>query len=97
MVGIILAFIFFTPRELFRDQPRIPRTSNIAMLPAEHGSKMYWIDPQLLSGVPEDQRLPQLAGILKIRTGKEQSVLRVQPIYDDAEDELKGYVAFTKP
>ena len=35
MVGIILAFIFLTPREWFRDQPRIPpKASSIAMLPA---------------------------------------------------------------
>jgi hypothetical protein len=97
MVAIILAFIFLTPRELFRDQPRIPRASNIAMLPAENGSEMYWIDPELLSGAPENQRMDKLAGILKARTGKTQSVLRVQPIYDDSENELKGYMAFTKP
>ena len=97
MVAIILAFIFLTPREVFHDQPRIPRASNIAMLPAEHGSNMYWIDPELLQGVPENQRMSRLAEILRTRTGSPQSVLRVQPIYDDTEDELKGYMAFTKP
>ena len=97
MVAIILAFIFVTPRAWFRDQPRIPRASNISMLPAEHGSSMYWIDPELLSGVPESQRIAKLAGILTARTGKPESVLRVQPVYDDSEDELKGYMAFTKP
>jgi hypothetical protein len=58
---------------------------------------MYWIDPELLRGIPENQRMSRLAEILKTRTGKQQSVLRVQPIYDDTEDELKGYMAFTKP
>jgi hypothetical protein len=97
MVAIILAFIFLTPREWFHDQPRIPRASNIAMLPADHGSNMYWIDPELLSGIPENQRMDKLARILTARTGRPQSVLRLQPIYDDSEDELKGYMAFTKP
>jgi hypothetical protein len=97
MVAIILAFIFLTPREWFRDQPRIPRASNIAMLPSENGSEMYLIDPELLSGIPESQRIAKLAEILKVRTGKKQSVLRVQPIYDTSENELKGYMAFTKP
>ena len=97
MVAIILAFIFLMPREWFRDQPRIPRASNIAMLPGENGSNMYLIDPELLSGVPESQQLSKLAEILKTRTGKKQSVLRLQPIYDDSENELKGYMAFTKP
>ena len=97
MVAIILAFIFLTPREWFRDGPRIPRASNIAMLPAEHGSEMFWIDPELLSGIPENQRTSKLGQILKTRTGKNQTILRVQPIYDDSENELKGYMAFTKP
>jgi hypothetical protein len=97
MVAIILAFIFLMPREWFRDQPRIPRASTIAMLPGENGSNMYLIDPELLSGVPESQQLSKLAEILKTRTGKKQSVLRVQPIYDDSENELKGYMAFTTP
>ncbi len=67
------------------------------MLPGENGSNMYLIDPGLLSGVPENQHLSKLAEILKTRTGKKQSVLRVQPIYDDSENELKGYMAFTTP
>jgi len=97
MVGLILVFIFATPREWFRDQPRIPRASNISMMPGENGSKMFLIDPELLSGVPENQRTAKLAQILKTRTGNKQSVLRLQPIYDDSENELKGYVAFTSP
>jgi hypothetical protein len=97
MVAIILAFVFLMPREWFRDQPRIPRASNIAMLPAEHGSELFWIDPELLSGIPESQRMSRLGQILKTRTGRNQTVLRVQPIYDDSENELKGYMAFTKP
>jgi hypothetical protein len=97
MVAIILAFVFLTPRDWFGDRPRIPRASNIAMLPGEHGSALYWIDPELLSGIPENQRLSKLDDILKSRTGKKQAVLRLQPIYDDSENELKGYMAFTKP
>jgi hypothetical protein len=93
MVVLILAFIFLTPRALFRDQPRIPRANKIAILPAEHGSGMLWIDPELLSGVPENQRVGKLNQILK----NGQPVLRLQEIYDDSEHELKGYIAFTNP
>ena len=42
MVALILAFVFLTPRELFRDQPR---ANNIVMLPAEHGSSQFWWKP----------------------------------------------------
>ena len=66
MVAIILAFIFLTPREKFGDQPRIPRASNIAMLPAEHGSSMYWIDPELLRKY-EPQVKTGLPGVAYVR------------------------------
>lgn len=93
VVVIILAFIFLTPRGLFRDQPRIPRANNIAVLPAEQGSGMLWIDPELLRGIPDNQRLSKLNQILK--TG--QPIVRIQSIYDESEHELKGYIAFTNP
>ena len=92
IVVLILAFIFLTPRAWFRDQPRIPRANSIAMLPGQNGGS-YWIDPALLNGIPENQRLARLSQILK--TGK--PVTRLQPIYDESEQELKGYVAFTTP
>lgn len=97
IVAVILAFVFLTPREWFRDQQRIPRASNIAMLPGDHGSQMFWIDPGLLNGVPESARVEKVAAILKSRTGKSQTVLRVQPVYDESENELKAYMAFTTP
>ncbi len=96
MVGVILAFIFLTPRSWFRDQPRTPQASQVALLGAGHGNSMFWIEPELLAGVPEDQRLAKLAGILKNRTGKTQAITRLEPILD-SEGEVKGYMAFAKP
>ena len=55
MVGIILAFIFLTPRDWFRDQPRIPNASSIAMLPSENGSLVFFVDRELLDRIPENQ------------------------------------------
>ncbi|MGH9660959.1 MAG: hypothetical protein ACRD96_20600, partial [Bryobacteraceae bacterium] len=97
MVGIILAFIFLTPREWFRDQPRIPHASSIASLPADHGSDSFWIDSELLAGVPEPERPARLTTVLRARTGKKLTVTRIQPIFDEKEKELKGFVAFTQP
>ena len=97
MVGIILAFIFLTPRDWFRDQPRIPHTSKIAVLPAEHGGNVYVLDPELLAGVPETQRLATVAEILKTRAGvKKVEITRVETIYD-SEKEIKAYMAFARP
>ena len=93
MVGVILAFIFLTPRDWFRDQPRIPHAVNIS---AERGSEVFWIEPELLAGVAQDQRTARLAEALKLRTGKQYRISRVEPIYD-SEREIKGYMAFVRP
>jgi len=97
MVGIILAFVFLTPRDWFRDQPRIPQASNIAMLPAEHGSSVFWIDPQLLADVPEGRRMAEVTEILRNRTGNRRlEISRVQPV-GNSENEIQGYMAFARP
>ena len=97
MVGIIVAFVFLTPREWFRDQPRIPHASNIASLPSEHGSSAFYIDPTLLDGVAEEGRAARLTQVLRVRTGDKRLVVtQVEPVYG-SEKELLGYMAFAKP
>ena len=97
MVGIILAFLFLTPRDWFRDQPRMPHASSVALLPSEHGSNVYWIDRELLNGVAEECRVGRLTGILQARSGdKRTTVTQVEPIYN-SENELQGYMAFARP
>lgn len=95
MVGVILAFVFLTPRVWFRDQPRIPRASNVALLPG-HGSNVFWVEPELLAGIPEQERLAKLSQLLTNDFGKKVAVTRVEPILD-SEREIKGYMAFAKP
>lgn len=89
MVGLILAFIFLTPREIFRDQPK---AANVVML---RGG--FWIEPQLLTGVPQNELLSKAAVLVKSRYKTHPTISSVEPIYDDAEQEIKGYMAFTKP
>ena len=80
VVGLILLFIFMTPRGWFRDQPRTPHANQVMRLGAGHGEGVFWIEPELLAGVPEDQRLLKLGEILKRRTGKTQAITRIEPI-----------------
>lgn len=93
IVTVILAFIFLVPRELFRDQPK---ASSIVMLPSQQGSSggVFWIEPELLSQVPETDRLERAAALLKNKTGKKAAIARLEPIFD-AEQEIKGFMAFT--
>ena len=97
IVAIILAFIFLIPRDWFRDQPRIPHASSIALLPTENGSTVFFVDAQLLAGTAENQRVAELTAALRSRmSNRSLSVTRVEPILD-SEGELQGYMAFARP
>ena len=97
MVGIILGFIFLTPRDWFRDQVRIPNASSIAMLPSENGSLVFFVDRELLDGIPERQRVERLTQVLRTRTSNRRlAVTRVEPIVN-SEEERQGYMAFARP
>jgi hypothetical protein len=89
MVALILVFIFATPRDIFRDQPKAPQ---ITMTRAG-----FFIDSQLLAGVPQNELLPRATDLVNRRYKTHAAVTAVEPIYDDAEQEVKGYMAFTRP
>lgn len=93
MVGLILAFIFLTPRDMFRDQPR---ASTIVMLPSEHGATVFWMDAEQFSNASEADRAARASALLKARTGKKYNVVRLEPILD-SDKETKGYMAYTTP
>lgn len=96
MVALILAFVFLTPRSWFRDQPRVPRASRIAALPAERGAMIFWIEAELLAEVQEQERLGKAGDLLSFQTGEKIRVVRLEPILD-SEEELKGYIALAAP
>ncbi|MDP9054069.1 MAG: hypothetical protein M3N93_07160 [Acidobacteriota bacterium] len=91
----ITLFIFLAPRQWFRDQPRITHASQITSLPS-HGESVFWIESELISSYPENERLDRLSRLLSARTGKTQQLTRIEPILD-SEQEIKGYMAFAKP
>jgi hypothetical protein len=93
IVAAILAFVFLTPREWFRDQPK---PSSIVMVPSERGTQVYWMEPELLTGVAESELTSRAAVLLRTRTGKKQTVVRLEPIFD-AERDVRGYMAYTTP
>ena len=96
IVAVILAFIFLTPRDWFRDTPRIPHASSIALLPTENGSTVFFVDALLLAGTAENQRVAKLTAALRSRmSNRNLSVTRVEPILD-SEGELQGYMAFVR-
>ena len=93
IVALILAFIFLTPREIFRDQPK---AANVVMLPAEQGTGLFWIAPQLLTGVPAAERVSRAQVLVKAQHKGRATVTRVEPL-TDSEDDVTGYMAYTQP
>jgi len=91
MVGLILVFIFLTPRGWFRDQPRLPKAQQIVMLPSEGGRSIFWVDPELIRDVAPDRLEAHLRALLKKRTGKTAALLSTEPARDD-EGRIKGYL-----
>jgi hypothetical protein len=97
MVGLILAFIFLTPRAWFRDQPRIHAASSVAMLPSEHGSQVFWFDTAVLVDTPEEGRVARATELVRSRTGNKNSVVTRVEAMKNSEDEIRGYLAFARP
>ncbi|MBY0506629.1 MAG: hypothetical protein K2X03_22100 [Bryobacteraceae bacterium] len=89
MVALILAFIFLTPPEIFRDRPR---ASEVAMLPGG----MYMIGAEELAKEPESARPSRASELIRKRFHENVKVVKVEPHYD-AEQEVKGFMAYTKP
>ena len=91
IVAAILAFIFLTPRDVFRDQPR---AASIQMLPAQQG---YLIEPKLLANVPETEQPAKASELVNQRFKTHATIARVEPVFDESEEEITGYMAYTKP
>ena len=88
MVGLILAFIFVTPKTIFHDQPK---AASVAIL--RNG---FLLDPQVLSGVPEGDMLKKASAAVNAKYKTHTTIVNVDPIFND-EQELQGYMAYTKP
>src|SRR5258708_33049596 len=82
MVGLILAFIFVTPKTIFRDQPK---PASVAIL--RNG---FWIDPQVFSGIPENDMLSKATSALNAKYKTHTVLGSLDPI-DNDEQELQAY------
>ncbi len=92
VVAVILLFIFATPREWFRDQPK---ASSVVLLSPLHGANRVFITSDLLLNVPDGTRAQRATELLRKRTGKPWRVERVEAIKDEATGEIKGFIAYT--
>ena len=97
MVGLILAFLFLTPRAWFRDQPRMNKPSGVAMAPSEHGTLLFFVEKESLESTAPGRQVEEITRILRAQmANKHLTVTRLEPIVD-SEGELRGYMAFAMP
>ena len=92
IVLLIVAFIFFTPRDFFKDQPR---AASIAHVHSEDAGEVFYLEPKLLADLDDAGRLAKAADLLKNKDGKKLDLQRLLPLYD-SEKELKGFMAYTR-
>ena len=97
IVALILAFVFLTPRDWFRDQPRIPHASSIASLPSsENGNTVFFVNTANAGGNRGEPAHRQAdCGTASRMSNRKLAVTRVEPILD-SEGELQGYMAFAR-
>jgi hypothetical protein len=89
----ILAFIFLTPREWFRDQPR---ASSIVLLPSEaQGEGVFYLEAKLLPENSEAGRFASATRLLERHDGKKYQLTRLTT-HPDSEGVVKGFIAYTK-
>ena len=94
MVGLILAFIFLTPREIFRDQPK---PKNVALVDTDSEGSRFLIEPELLSGQDAAAQRGTVEKLIHSQAGaRNRSIVRLEPIFD-AEKDVRGYLVYTKP
>ena len=91
IVGVILAFLFLTPRTWFRDQPRIPHVSVISIPRGE-----FAVDPEFWAGTPENQRMTKLTQEVRSRAGNSHLTVTSVQLVMDSDGELQYYIAFTR-
>ena len=92
MVTLILAFIFFTPRGVFRDRPveRRPHQSEVVVQPDGHDGFIYEVDAAAVTGKSDDEVRQNLLSVIEPIAG-EVSISDYQPVKD-----LRGHVTSYK-
>jgi hypothetical protein len=92
IVALLLAFIFLTPREVFRDQPR---ASNVAMVPSTDGAYVFYLDHDALDHVAEDRRAGEANRLIAAKYKERWEVVRLETLYD-SENDVRGFLAYAK-
>jgi len=99
MVALILAFIFFTPRSWFNDQPALPEASGVVEISSNEGEKVYQLPAALIEmkadHKAEDAIRKGAERVLQSHTGKPVQITRIKP-ETDARGEIVSYAVWVQ-
>jgi hypothetical protein len=93
VVALILAFIFLTPRDFFKDQPR---AVSVVQIPGAPHESVFLIDPSLMRDVALGMRGQRAIELVQKRTGKRMQLIRLESV-TDPDEEVTCFMAFFKP
>jgi hypothetical protein len=92
IVAVLLAFIFLTPREIFRDQPR---ASGVVLVPSSGTGRVFYIDHDALDQVAEEKRRSEANRLIEAKYKERLDIVRVETLYG-SENDVKGFLAYAK-
>ncbi len=93
-VSLILVFIFLTPREFFKDQPR---PKNVTLLHTSAEGSSFLIEPDQIQSADEAGRRTAAEKLIQSQAGgKNRKLDRVEAISPDGQ-EISFFVAYTRP
>jgi hypothetical protein len=97
MVGLILAFIFLTPRAWFRDRPLEPLpAAEILLLLDDSSHKVYQVSAALLDADAQGSVVPSAKVVLEGHTGKSVEVVRAEPSLKDSHGRVVSYAVWVR-
>jgi hypothetical protein len=93
VVGLILAFIFLTPRTAFHDEPRAP---GVVRLPQQNGGAVFFVEAGLLKQAEPEALVLEAEALVSKRLRQAAPVARVLAIQSEGERPA-GYMVYLKP
>ena len=91
IVALILAFIFLSPKAFFNDQPSSGVLHEVDA-PGE-GTRVFWIEPELLAGEPIDASTERLQDLLRDRSGETLDIVRTETALDESGN-IRAYLVY---
>ena len=82
MVILILAFIFLTPRDWFRDRPDRPAASGVILLSSGPTQKVYQLPAKLIDAEADGTVEQGAQRVLRLHTGKSVRITHIEPEKD---------------